>query len=424
MVGHEIRNPLAVINNSIYFIKMKVTGAASAPDPKVVKHISIIESEIRQANGIIDEILGFARTRELNPKVMSINSYLEEITMSFPVPEHIKLLKEFTSSDPQVSIDPDEMAQAVRNLIKNAIEVMPEKGTVYVRTAMLYEAGAFPEDRGSANSGSGTNAAEEPVEPIWKIQFSGGTGGVRTSHGHGPDASDISQARDIGESQADAFQLINKEQGLNYFIGWEMMKDSIYPFYAQVYTLLGSVEEAQWVVFKRITENATFFRKSYYLNAGTADCMRSPQSCADQGAAPFLSGAGKIDKGSGFKTVHIKKIEFYAKVQTPGNIYSPYYLGRTTPPMDMTEQTREGLFQFAGFTKSKLESLGRGLDVYQGWQAPSNYFNIDFNRLAACKETGKPCVHAKISTQCPNRDNFNNCVWPNPTPKYQTRLYP
>lgn len=136
VVGHEIRNPLAVINNSIYFIKMKVAGAGMSPDPKVVKHISIIESEVRQANGIIDEILGFARTRELNPKVQSINSYLEELTMSFPVPEHIKLVKDFTAANPSVNIDSDEMAQAVRNLMKNAVEVMPEKGSLYISTVM------------------------------------------------------------------------------------------------------------------------------------------------------------------------------------------------------------------------------------------------------------------------------------------------
>ena len=135
VVGHEIRNPLAVINNSIYFIKTK-NSAMPNPEPKVIKHIAIIESEIRQANGIIDEILGFARTRELNPKVMHINSYLEDLTMSFPIPPHVELVKHLAPENPAVSIDPDEMAQAIRNLMKNGIEVMPENGKLYVRSEM------------------------------------------------------------------------------------------------------------------------------------------------------------------------------------------------------------------------------------------------------------------------------------------------
>lgn len=136
VVSHEIRNPLAVINNSIYFIKTKLGGSA---DPKISKHINIIESEIRQANGIIDEILSFARTRELNPKLTDLNAYLEELITTYPFPQHIVLEKMFYSGKIIVNIDQDEMNQVIRNLIKNAIEVMPEKGRITVRTDITPE---------------------------------------------------------------------------------------------------------------------------------------------------------------------------------------------------------------------------------------------------------------------------------------------
>ena len=135
VVGHEIRNPLAVINNSTYFIKTKI-GAIANMEPKILKHLSIIESEIRQANGIIDEILGFARTKELNPKPTHLNSYIDDLLMSFPVPAHIQLEKTLAPGNPTVNIDTDEMTQALRNLIKNGIEVMPEQGKIFVRTVV------------------------------------------------------------------------------------------------------------------------------------------------------------------------------------------------------------------------------------------------------------------------------------------------
>jgi signal transduction histidine kinase len=136
VVSHEIRNPLAVINNSIYFIKTK-TNSIPNPDPKVVKHIGIIESEIRQANGIIDEILSFARSRDLKLKVVNLHAYLEDLLMSYPFPQHIELEKHFCGSNPQVNIDQDEMNQVIRNLIKNAIEVMPERGKIIIRTDVM-----------------------------------------------------------------------------------------------------------------------------------------------------------------------------------------------------------------------------------------------------------------------------------------------
>ena len=171
VVGHEIRNPLAVINNSIYFIKTK-TNATPNPEPKILKHISIIESEIRQANGIIDEILGYARTRELNPKVMHLNSYLEDLTMSFPIPPHVEVVKSFAHENPYVSIDPDEMAQAIRNLMKNGIEVMPEQGKLYVRSEVV-DPGTVRIDVEDTGCGMPKETAEKIFAPFFTTKARG-----------------------------------------------------------------------------------------------------------------------------------------------------------------------------------------------------------------------------------------------------------
>jgi len=140
VVGHEIRNPLAVINNSIYFIKAKLgADGGGSVDPKIAKHVSIIESEIKQANGIINEILAFSRDRALKPVVQSINGFLDEILSVHPFPSHLQILREFDPRNPVVMIDPDEMRQAIRNLIGNAVEVMPQGGTLRVSTEVVEE---------------------------------------------------------------------------------------------------------------------------------------------------------------------------------------------------------------------------------------------------------------------------------------------
>ena len=41
VVGHELRNPLAVMNNAVYLLKTKL---AQETDPKISKHLNIIES--------------------------------------------------------------------------------------------------------------------------------------------------------------------------------------------------------------------------------------------------------------------------------------------------------------------------------------------------------------------------------------------
>lgn len=135
VVGHEIRNPLAVINNSIYFIKTKLS-TGQEPDPKIAKHIKIIESEIQQANGIINEILTYSRQREMQLERVKLNHWLDELLSVYPFPPHIELVKALDPADPSLDIDPTEMQQAVRNLIGNGIEVMPppKGGKITIRT--------------------------------------------------------------------------------------------------------------------------------------------------------------------------------------------------------------------------------------------------------------------------------------------------
>ncbi|MCR4819576.1 MAG: hypothetical protein K5838_00455 [Elusimicrobiales bacterium] len=262
---------------------------------------------------------------------------------------------------------------------------------------LLIESGAIPNY--TKDTEFNTNSPRTPTEIPWDIRYS------RNDNSNNPVEGSNENIPELW--------IINKDQAVNYYLGWDFLI-SVYQFYAEVYTLLGSVEAAQIEVFNRITDKSTFLRKSYYLNAGTQECQRSPNSCAEQAVRYFSSA--KV-------TANIRRliaIGFYGKIRTSG--LSPYYIGKTNPPMTMEG---EGLFQTAGFSTSVLNSIGNGIDVYQGWDAPPNYFNKDFNRLSACKETGKPCVHSKIASQCPGgSNNKNNCVWPYPTPKYQTRLYP
>ena len=272
---------------------------------------------------------------------------------------------------------------------------------------MLYAAGAFPKYK---NDVKGAQPATLDDKKKWEIEFDNAARPEFTAN----PTSKVDKA---------LFALITEDQGVKIMLEWGTAI-GYYKFYAQVYSLLGSVEESQYTVFDRLTESFNFFRKSYYLNANTSDCVSNPQTCGNDGL--YSTGgfyANKLVKGNNFFMHYTQKILFYAKVFT-GSSLPPYYLGKTNPPMDMTTMSADGLFQLATVTDSALDKLGTGLDVYQGWDAPNNYFGVNFNIIAKCKETGRPCVHALVTTQCPQLSSGNNCVWPNPTPKYQTRLYP
>jgi signal transduction histidine kinase len=131
IVSHEIKNPLAVMANSVYLIKARVGENA---DPKLLKNISVIEQEIKQANGIIEEILGYARSREQILSVADLNLYMKEIVASYPIPSNVKVTMELYEKPLPVKIDAEEMKQGIRNVIGNAVEVMPAGGQLVIKT--------------------------------------------------------------------------------------------------------------------------------------------------------------------------------------------------------------------------------------------------------------------------------------------------
>ena len=178
VVGHEIRNPLAVINNSIYFIKTKLgqgaEGVEKETDPKIAKHIKIIESEIQQANGIINEILTYSRQRELKPERVLLNNWLEELLSIYPFPPHVAVDKAFDPGNPPIEIDTTEMQQAVRNLIGNGVEVMPppKGGKVTIRTA-IPEPGWVRLDIGDAGNGIPPDVLDKIFAPFFTTKARG-----------------------------------------------------------------------------------------------------------------------------------------------------------------------------------------------------------------------------------------------------------
>ena len=133
IVSHEIKNPLAVISNSVYLIKARL---GENIEPKMQRNINVIESEIKQANGIIEEILGYARSREQILNVVDLTLYTKEILSSYPIPNNIKIETSFYKEPLYVKIDMEEMKQAIRNIMGNAFEVMPQGGSFVVKTKL------------------------------------------------------------------------------------------------------------------------------------------------------------------------------------------------------------------------------------------------------------------------------------------------
>ena len=124
-----MRNPLGVIKNAVYYIKSKLPE-----DPKLQKHIAIMEKEIANSNKIISDLLGFSRAMPPAISSQDINGVVEETMEVVEIPKNVKLVRKLGADLPNAMADPDQIRQVFVNLSLNAIQAMSEGGQLEIAT--------------------------------------------------------------------------------------------------------------------------------------------------------------------------------------------------------------------------------------------------------------------------------------------------
>src|SRR5713101_783952 len=131
-VSHELRNPLGVIKNSVYYLKMVVPE-----DERVRKHLGILEREVATATRIITGMLDFARATPATRVRTDLNGLVQEELERLLVPDSIRMERELAENLRPVMVDPDQIRLILNNLFANALQAMPEGGALIVQTRPL-----------------------------------------------------------------------------------------------------------------------------------------------------------------------------------------------------------------------------------------------------------------------------------------------
>lgn len=129
-IGHELRNPLGVIESSLYLIK----GRAGS-DERMLKHISRISEQLGIANNIISGLLDMIRDKPLVRERVTVRSFVDAALETLNVPAEVKLQVEGIDGLPELSGDATQLRQALHNLLENALQAVGTSGVVAVQAA-------------------------------------------------------------------------------------------------------------------------------------------------------------------------------------------------------------------------------------------------------------------------------------------------
>ncbi len=121
-VGHDLRNKLAVLKNSLYYLNMRLRHG----DEKVQKHLQIMEREIASANRIVADLMDFALAKEPALQETDVRAIVAEALSQASPPGHWEVALQLEDGLPVLMADVSQLQRAFTNIILKAIEGVPE----------------------------------------------------------------------------------------------------------------------------------------------------------------------------------------------------------------------------------------------------------------------------------------------------------
>jgi signal transduction histidine kinase len=129
-IGHELRNPLGVMESSLFLLQQHL-GPAAAASPAVAKHLDRIASEIKRSNKTIHDLLELARDRPPQRLPTEVRPVVEAAVQAALLPGGVSV-EIATPAGLQGRFDPDQIRQVLVNLLVNAGQATNGAGRITV----------------------------------------------------------------------------------------------------------------------------------------------------------------------------------------------------------------------------------------------------------------------------------------------------
>ena len=128
-MAHEIKNPLVAIGGSAQLLHSRLN------DPENKEFLDVVIAEVKRIDRMVERMLGLARPGKLEVKSVNIHKVLEDILLLEKTSNKaIDFDLKYDPSLPSIEADEDQLKQVFLNLLRNAIESMPEGGKLKMVT--------------------------------------------------------------------------------------------------------------------------------------------------------------------------------------------------------------------------------------------------------------------------------------------------
>jgi len=170
-VAHDIRNPLSSIKMQAQMLRNKLQ-----PGPGNRESLAAILKEIDRVEWVVGGLLDLSRPARLQLRRGSLNDVAEEVLRTCEAGlrhRGIEIEEHLEPDLPDTVLDPDRLHDALRNLVANAADAMPEGGVLRVATGKSAEGNEVWVEVVDQGAGMEPEALDRAFDPFFTTKPDG-----------------------------------------------------------------------------------------------------------------------------------------------------------------------------------------------------------------------------------------------------------
>ena len=127
-IGHDLRNPLSGIKNSVYLLKKNSSRLTELDRNKILDTMSIA---VEDSDRIVTSLVEYSSELILEPEQCTPDSLIMHALSTIQVPDRINIVNQ-TTDELKFYTDAQKIETVFVKIIKNAIDAMPQKGFLQI----------------------------------------------------------------------------------------------------------------------------------------------------------------------------------------------------------------------------------------------------------------------------------------------------
>jgi signal transduction histidine kinase len=192
-LAHEIRNPLSAVQMNLQLLEEDLEDAPPPPPAPAAassslssarpvgapEHVALLHAtqrEIRRLGTLVSDFLTYARPTTPRPAPVRLDALVRDCVELFRATAEglgVRLDLDLQAGDDPISLDEAMVKQALMNVLKNAIEAVPQPGG---RVSVATRRGADVAQVSVSDNGPGVPADPEAMFRVFHSTKKGGTG--------------------------------------------------------------------------------------------------------------------------------------------------------------------------------------------------------------------------------------------------------